>query len=337
MKADCIFGRTNIDIEGNVVSTRKQFVDMQHPLICSGYITAWHMCFYTDNIVSDTDYRVYLRVYRNNGNSQLERVYQVVKDIRLNSQQVQGNSFMCMNDTLNEGDYLSVSAGDYLAAYIPTANQPLQIIGNNVSKSFLYRDTRDLLPSFTFTRVGFSDLEVIDGGFLHLHADVGKCLGTTNTQFKLSMNLVIFSVSNFGLAPRNRKQINPEPTGSMSYVPTTTSMPAPTPNGTQNDTNNEEVGSSIEDITNSTDSDGDNDDSVHPSHIAAIASVTAIFFLLVVLVIIVALAIVVYRRWKVEQIKKGLLEIYPAHLAIGTIIPTLEFPEMRTLICLLPP
>lgn len=114
--------------------------------------------------------------------------------------------------------------------------------------------------------------------------------------------------------------MNPQPTGSMSYVPTSTSMPAPTPNGTQNDINDEEVESSFEEITNNTDSDGDND-SVPPSHIAAIASVTAIFVLLVVLVIIVALGIVLYRRWKVEQIKKGLLEIYPAHLAIGTIIP----------------
>ena len=306
---------------------------MQHPLICSGYITAWHMCFYTDNIVSNTDYRVYLRVYRNNSNSQVERVHHVVKDIRLNSQQARRNTFMCMSAFLNGEDYLSVSAGDYLATYIPTVNQPLQIVGNNVSKSFLYRDTRS---SFSSRIIGFSDLEVIDGGFLHLHADVGKCLGTINTQFKLSMNFVIFSVGNFGLAPRNRKQMNPEPTGSTSYVPTSTSMPSPTPNGTQNDINDEEVGSSIEEITNSTDSDGDSD-SVPPSHIAAIASVTATFILLVVLVIIVALGIVVYRRWKVEQIKKGLLEIYPAHLAIGTIIPTLEFTEMRTLICLLPP
>lgn len=136
------------------------------------------MCFYTDNIVSNTNYRVYLRVYRNNSNSQLEQVHQVVKDIPLNSQQVGSNTFMCMIDILNEGDYLSVSAGDYLAAYIPTVSQPLQIVGNNVSKSFLYRDTRDLVPSFTFTRVGFSDLEAIDGGFLHLRADVGKCLST---------------------------------------------------------------------------------------------------------------------------------------------------------------
>lgn len=178
VKADCKFGRTNINVEGNVASTRKQYVDMQHPLTCSGFITAWHMCFYTDNIVSNTNYRVYLRVYRNNSDSQLEQVHQVVKDIPLNPQQLGSNTFMCMSDILNEGDYLSVSAGDYLATYIPTVSQPLQIVGNNVSKSFLYRDTRDLVPSFTFTRVGFSDLEAIDGGFLHLRADVGKCLST---------------------------------------------------------------------------------------------------------------------------------------------------------------
>lgn len=312
-----MFGRTNINVEGDVVSTRKQYVDIEHPLTCSGYITAWHMCFYTDNIVSSDNYRVYLRVYRNRNPNQLEQVHQVVKDIPLSSQEVGSNSFVCMSDLLNEEDYLNVSAGDYLATYIPTVSRPLQIVGNNVLKSFLYRDTRDFLTSFTSTRVRLSDLEVMNGGFLHLHADIGKCSGTHKYSVQTINEFSNFSVSYLGQAP----QVNPLPTSSMSHLLTTIGIPAPTPNGTQNDINDRELENDFsvnEDIANGTDSDGDND-SVPPLQIAAIASVTAIFILLVVLVITVALGIVVYRRWKVEQIKKGLLEIYPAHLAIGTI------------------
>ena len=68
--------------------------------------------------------------------------------------------------------------------------------------------------------------------------------------------------------------------------------------------------------TNNTDSSEDSS-SISPGEIAAIASVAGLLFVLAVIVISLAVGIVVYRRWRVEQVKKALLEIRPAHLTIG--------------------
>ena len=57
---------------------------------------------------------------------------------------------------------------------------------------------------------------------------------------------------------------------------------------------------------------------ISPSGIAAIATIASILLILAVLVITLALGIVIYRRWKVNQVKKSLLQMHPAHLAMGT-------------------
>lgn len=52
--------------------------------------------------------------------------------------------------------------------------------------------------------------------------------------------------------------------------------------------------------------------------IALIATFTTLVFLLALIIVGLVLGILVYRRWKVEQMKKTLLEIRPAHFAIGS-------------------
>ena len=68
---------------------------------------------------------------------------------------------------------------------------------------------------------------------------------------------------------------------------------------------------------NNTNSGLDNN-GISPSGIAAITTIASILLILVVLVITLALGIVIYRRWKVNQVKKSLLQMHPAHLAMGT-------------------
>ena len=170
----CQFGREDINIEGTVAEQGRQYLDLQHPLTCSGSIVAWHFCFYTDNVDSTQGYHAYLRVYRNDSNNVLQRVHQVNMDVRLSSSQVGSDTFMCMGDILTESAYLNVSMGDYLAVYIPTLSEALQIVGDQVPQSMLYRDTRPFLQPFTRNTVQFVKLQRVDGGFLHLQADIGK-------------------------------------------------------------------------------------------------------------------------------------------------------------------
>ena len=63
---------------------------------------------------------------------------------------------------------------------------------------------------------------------------------------------------------------------------------------------------------NNTDSGGSSSD------VAAIASVVVLIFLLALLIIPLAVGIVLYRRWKVEQLRKSLHPTHPpAPLAMG--------------------
>ena len=74
-------------------------------------------------------------------------------------------------------------------------------------------------------------------------------------------------------------------------------------------------GAGIDEMTNSTDTSDSN--SIAQWKIAMIAAFAVLLFVLALLVGILAAGIVIYRRWKVERMKKDLLEVHPTHLAIG--------------------
>ena len=176
VKGNCKFGREDSSVERTVASQGLQYVDLQHPLTCSGSIVAWHFCYYTDNIEQSTpaSYLVHLRVYRNDTSSQLQRIHDESVAVQLSLTQVGSNTFMCASDYLAETNYLNVSMGDYLAAHISTGGNPLQIVGRDMPQSLLHRDSRNFSLSFTSPIVPFAKLQVLEGGILHLHADVGK-------------------------------------------------------------------------------------------------------------------------------------------------------------------
>ena len=176
VEGNCKFGGEDSDVESTVALQGLQYVDLRHPLTCSGSIVAWHFCYYTDNVGHLThSYHAYLRVYRSNTSSQLQRVHDESVALELTRAQVGSNTFLCSSYHLNETDYLNVSMGDYLAAYIPPDdNQPLWIVGGDMPQSLLHRDTRDFVESFGSPTVLLSDLQEVEGGILHLYADVGK-------------------------------------------------------------------------------------------------------------------------------------------------------------------
>ena len=96
----------------------------------------------------------------------------------------------------------------------------------------------------------------------------------------------------------------------------------PTPLGTMLpivERDNKGIGS--DSSTNSTSGNG----GIAAWEIALIATFTTLLFVSGVVLAGLVLAVIVYRRWKVEQMKRALLEIRPAHLAIGEGITTVLF------------
>ena len=174
VNAECWFG--SAADEGSPQMMGGQYADLQNPLPCSGCIVAWHLCFYTENVVSNAMYTAYFRVYRSEDRGRLLRVHEVEKSLRMSPRNRSDGAFICMDDVLEEGQYLNVSEGDILAAYIPQSpiEPPLLIVGANTPGS-LYKDTRSPALSLLFADVSMSDLVKVENSALHLYAEVGEC------------------------------------------------------------------------------------------------------------------------------------------------------------------
>ena len=95
----------------------------------------------------------------------LRQIHEVLISLKLDDN---SQSLVCESENLSQEKYLSVEPGNYLGAYIPSDTEPLQIVGNEVPQSALFKDTRNS------NMVPFSELDRVAGGFLHLQADVGK-------------------------------------------------------------------------------------------------------------------------------------------------------------------
>ena len=103
-----------------------------------------------------------------------------------------------------------------------------------------------------------------------------------------------------------------EPTTEQAPTPTVIPEPTQLPSFTEGDNS----GSGIDEMTNSTDTSNDGD-SIAQWEVAMIATFAVLLFVLASLICILAAGIVIYRRWKVERMKRDLLEVHPTNLAIG--------------------
>ena len=311
----CKFGREEINSEEVGATQVGQYVDLEHPLTCSGYIVKWHFCYYTNNVQASTkSHRIYFRVYRNESTSQLRQVYHMTMNIELD---VGLEPFRCASNSLEAREYLSVEVGDYLAVYLPTLIRPLLVVGYAAPQLLLYRDRRRFPEPFTSNDIPFSELEGLPGSLLHLQADVGKtnCTGVHSHSMIRTVLFTLFVsllVSEDDVVLETPSSISPQSTVSTSSQ--TGQLLTPTPEETRPPRIEDKEGFGIESPTNATsDSDG-----TAAWKLALIATFTTLLFVLAMLLAGLILAVVVYRRMKVERMKKALLEIRPVlHLAIG--------------------
>ena len=291
-------------------------MDLEHPLTCSGYIIEWHLCYYTSNVQdSPQSHHVYFRVYRNQSINQLSQIHQVAMEIELRNPQDQIDPFLCMSKSLDPEDYLRVEAGDYLAVYLPTLSWALLVVGQAAPQLMLYRDNRQFPGPFTENSVPLSRLDGLAGGFLHLQGDVGKVF--RSFMWSLLEPFMLLLVTEDEVALTASSSVFPKPTKSLSVSSAVAPMLSSTPGEPRISTSEKDKGST--DIRSPTNTNRDNA-GIAGWEIALIATFTTLVFLLALIIVGLVLGILVYRRWKVEQMKKTLLEIRPAHLAIGSYI-----------------
>ena len=174
--ADCILGNQVGQV--SLHNTGGQYIDLLHPVQCSGDLIAWHFCYYSEDIQDDDTYIVYFRVWRPADANNFNRVHEHTQEMDLDESD--SNEFVCMDVPLDPDNYFEVVENDRLGAYVKRTNingRPLHIISSGTTGLGLFRDTRgggfDFTP-FTSEVVATSDLEEMTDLGLHLYADIGK-------------------------------------------------------------------------------------------------------------------------------------------------------------------
>ncbi len=170
--AGCILG-SKVDPTTGFAGQFGQFLDLQHPVPCTGNITAWHYCYYTSEVIqSNMEHFVYPRIWRPAGPNSWNLVY----DVWLMDIPERGSPVSCKNIVLREDQHFVVEAGDILAVYLPLLRERLPVVAEGVPFSLLYMDTRIELVPFTSQTVQEDDLREVSSLALNVYAEIGVYL-----------------------------------------------------------------------------------------------------------------------------------------------------------------
>lgn len=164
--------------EGSNDMNKKQYVDLDHPLTCSGSLVSLHFCFYTDTIETQSLYRFYFRIYRGDRAVSLRQIYHLEVGIDIQPNAVDEQSLFCISHNYTEDEYVDVLAGDYMAVYVPSTQKPLYVVGSDIPGYTLYSDTRRSINAqfFLSSTIYPSYLSAVDNMAMHISANVGKCI-----------------------------------------------------------------------------------------------------------------------------------------------------------------
>ena len=172
MIGDCTYGASQL-IEGSRSTKRGQFVDLDHPLPCSGLLGSHRFCFYTgDDTTENESYRVIFRIFRYDPEEDvLRQTHSLDRSFDL---QQYTRSFVCQDHYYNENDTVHVLEGDYMAVYIPMYSEPLPVLGRDLPRMTVYEDSRSMSTQYFSTTVRQSDLELEVGTAIHVSAEISE-------------------------------------------------------------------------------------------------------------------------------------------------------------------
>ena len=170
----CNLGSTEVP-ETNFLDDGGQYLDFNNRATCTGSLTAWHYCYYADDITATATYLVYFRIWRMVNANNFERIHNYELRMEIDPPS-NGETLICETATLNTS--LDVQENDILGAYIPLTTLlgglGLHIIARDVAGFELLTDTRGGFTPFDSTTLNTNNLESRATVGLHLYADIGN-------------------------------------------------------------------------------------------------------------------------------------------------------------------
>ena len=148
------------------------YLDLHHPALCPGNLTAWQFCHYPQEYSIDSDaytYRAYFRIWRPDDNNVMYTlIYELEELIVLEPTGIPQQQFVCV-DVTPGSDIVPIERGDIIGVLVPsrlTVSIPGIVMIANTSEGYgLFRDTRPLLLENRVVR----DTELEEEPTLALH------------------------------------------------------------------------------------------------------------------------------------------------------------------------
>ena len=161
---------------GEPISASGQYINLDHPAVCQGNLTAWHFCYYPGN---ENSFSVHFRVWRpTRGRSLFTLIH---TNERTFTTSVVGNNqsvLNCEQVTLNEENYVQIEPDDVVGIYIPFFSS-VSAVGMYQSPqegAGVYHVRRNILFILGDSSVERNDLTKLNNAVLHLYADISKSI-----------------------------------------------------------------------------------------------------------------------------------------------------------------
>ena len=157
-------------METDDLNTPGLYLDVDHPAVCSGSITAWHFCHYAPWLFSSATYSALFQVWRETTSGNYTKVFEVPQEGDIPRRQRQ---FLCVDITLAESEYVSVTQGDVLGVYMP-GTRGLRMIAMDQTGNRLHHSPA-VLDVSQLTQITLDSTQEMIDHALHLTADIGTC------------------------------------------------------------------------------------------------------------------------------------------------------------------
>ena len=172
--ASCRAGNNPTPSDSVTTHTSGTYLNTQYPVTCGNHITKWHYCYHTEAATPGATLSITVAVWSLDTATNTYIVSpSSIRNITLQPIQTLAKIF-CVEESLNETEYVVVSTGDLIGVVLPS-NNVIPVISSNSESAISMKFSQSEVP------LSFLKLELLNstGIALHLYASIGKLFNTS--------------------------------------------------------------------------------------------------------------------------------------------------------------
>ena len=148
------------------------YLNTQYPVTCGNHITKWHYCYHTEATTPRSTLSMTVSVWSWDAATNTYIVSpNSIRTITLQPVQTLAKIF-CVEESLNETDYITVSKGDVIGVVLPSSISIPIVSSSTSSERFIMKHSRNDSPLNLSCSMLCPEYEAA----LHLYATIGKSI-----------------------------------------------------------------------------------------------------------------------------------------------------------------